>query len=193
LSIDPPRSFFGYQDGRMAKLFWSRTDDDAVAGYHLYRARETDSLHWDKLTATPLPRTAGEYTDTTAALEAAWLYQLRAIDDRGAESQPSHDVRISLFEAAPLPPGGVRVTEEGNALKVIWSRSLQSSTYGYHVYRRSDNDSPTLLTAQPLPNSASEFVDKSARAGVRYYYSVCCVDRSGQEGNRSPEVSYLNK
>ena len=193
LAVDAPRSFFGYQDGRMARLFWSRTDDFAVAGYHVYRARETDSLTWEKLTATPLPRTAAEYADTTATTESAWLYQLRAIDDRGTESLPSHDIRIALFEAAPPPPGGVRIAVEGNGLKVIWSKTLQTSALGYHVYRRSDTDAPVLLTAQPLPNGTTEYVDKSARAGVRYYFSVCCVDRSGREGDRSPEVSYLNK
>jgi fibronectin type 3 domain-containing protein len=193
LTVDAPRSFFGYQDGKMARLFWSRTDDFAVAGYHLYRAREADSLKWEKLTAIALPRTAGDFTDTTAAMDASWRYQLRAVDDKGVESQPTHDVRIALFEAAPLPPGNIRIAAVGGSLKVIWSKSLQTSAFGYHVYRRSDTEGPVLLTAQPIPNATTEFVDRSVRAGVKYYFSICCVDRSGREGDRSPEVSYLNK
>ncbi|PWB70421.1 hypothetical protein C3F09_09100 [candidate division GN15 bacterium] len=193
LTADAPRSFFGYADGRRVLLFWTAVDDIALAGYHLYRAIETDSLRWERVTAAPLIRTTTEYIDTGTTAGATYLYQLRAVNDKGTESQPSNTMRITVFEPAPLPPGGIRVVQEGKALKVIWIRTQQPSAAGYRVYRRTDTESRTVITPQALPATTTEYRDTSVRSGVRYYYSVCCVDQTGREGDPGVEVSYFSE
>lgn len=190
-SADAPQSFFGYADDSRARLFWTRSDDNATAGYNVYRADTQDSLNWKKLTVIPLPRTAGAYTDSTGAANATYLYQVRAVNDKATEGQPSHNMRVTFFEAAPVPPGGIRISAEGKALKLVWAKSLQTSVAGYLVYRRSDAEPSVTLTAQPLPAATTEYRDSAVRSGVRYYYSITCVDQAGREGDRSVEVPYL--
>lgn len=192
-SVEAPRSFFGYADGSFVRLFWTSTGDNATHGYHVYRAKEADSLIWDRLTTTPLARTAGEFTDTAGQVGSVYLYQVRPINDNAEESSPSHNLRVVLYEAAPMAPGGVRVTQDGNELMVTWSKSLHPSVTGYRIYRRSDMEDAILLTAQPLANVMTSYRDSSAKTGVRYYYSICCLDQSGREGNRSAEVAYLHE
>ena len=152
--VDAPTSFFGYADDNRVRLFWTKPDDNALSGYNLYRALETDSLNWEKITPAILPRDAGAYTDTTASIGSAYLYQLRMVNDEGVEGAPSHNMRIVLFIPAPPPPGGVRVSQEGRALKIIWSGTLHPGVAGYRVYRRSDTESKTSLTQELVPTSA---------------------------------------
>ena len=190
-TVDAPRSFFGYPDGKKARLFWGGLDDNAVAGYYLYRAREADSLKWERLTATALPRNVGEYTDTSGEAGFTYLYQLRSVNDQGVEGMPSHNLRIALFQPAPLPPGGVRASQEGKALKIIWSKALQTNVAGYRVFRRTDTEPVALVSLQPITASTTEYRDSSVRKGVRYYYSVSSLDQSGRESDHSAEVSYL--
>lgn len=192
-SPDAPRSFFGYPDDLGARLFWRCSDNNATTGYHLYRALEADSLTWKRLTTQPLSRTTGEFTDTTAAVGTVYLYQIRAINDRGDESAPSHNLRLVMHEPAPLPPGGVRVAADGAALKIVWNKTLQSSATGYRIYRRTDTEPATLLTTPSLPATVAEYHDTSVQSGVRYYYAVSCIDRYGHEGAPSAEVSYLRE
>lgn len=190
-SVDAPRSFFGYLDGRKVRLFWTGLDDNAVSGYRLYRTLEADSTTWEQLTVNPLPRNMNEYADSTAGDGKVYLYHLRAINDQGKEGSPSHNVRVTVFEPAPLPPGGVRVTQGGKALTIAWTTTHQSEVTGYRIYRRSDTEAAASLSSQLIPPTTISYRDTSVRSGVRYYYSVSCVDQSGREGSRSTEVSFL--
>lgn len=190
LAVDAPRSFFGYAEDSKARLFWVAVDDIAVSGYNLYRAVEADSLKWERLTATPLGRTVTSYTDS-GAMGVTYLYQLRGVNDKGTEGQPSHNMRITLFQPVPLPPGGVRVVQEGKALRVIWSKAYQPDVTGYRIHRRTDSGPSATVSEQPLPATTTEYRDALVRSGVRYYYTVSCVDRSGRESDASAEVSYF--
>ncbi len=192
-AVGAPLSFFGYADENRARLFWSVPNDNDLAGFILYRANAADSLVWTKLTATRIARTIGEYTDTTGEIGAVYLYRLTAANDDGVEGEPSHSMRISLFAPAPLAPGGLRISQEGKALTVVWSASLQPDLSGYRIYRRSDTEPKTLLTKNVVPIGTVEYRDSSAKAGTRYYYSVAAVDKLGREGEPSPEVSFLSE
>lgn len=190
-TVDAPRSLFGYSDARAARLFWSGLDDNAVSGYRVYRTPAVDSLKWEQLTVSPLSRNISEYTDTTSTVGTAYLYQLRAINNQGKEGPPSHNVRLMSFEPAPLPPAGIRVAQDGKLLELTWSKTQQPNVAGYKVYRRSDTEPAAPISAQTMPVTTAVLRDSSVRSGVRYYYSISCVDQAGREGNRSPEVSYL--
>ncbi len=190
-SVDAPQSFFGYPDGSRVRLFWTRSGDNAVSGYRLYRAREADSLTWESLSVDPLPRTVGDFTDSTAVLGFTYLYRLHAINDRGVQGSPSHNMRIVMFTEAPLPPGGIRIAQDGKTLEIVWTKTNQPNVAGYRVYRRTDTESAASITPQVLPTVTSNYRDPSVRSGVRYYYSISCVDQSGREGSRSTEVPYL--
>lgn len=188
---DAPLSFYGYHDASGVRLMWARPDDNAIAGFRIYRAVEADSLVWMQLTTEPLARETGEYSDTAVDINAVYHYRLHSLNDRGEESTPSHDLRIVAFEEAALPPGGVRVVSDGRGLKVLWQMTHQPEAAGYRVYRRSESGPLTLLTTESVPVVTVEYGDKSVQSKTRYFYSVSCVDKNGREGDRSAEVSYF--
>lgn len=190
-TTDAPRSFFGYHDAVGVRLLWTLPDDNAIAGYRVYRATEADSLVWTPLTEKPLDREVAEYVDTSITVGEVYHYLLHSVNDRGEESEPSHDLRIVTFEEESLPPGGVRVVSEGGALKVYWQMTHQSNVAGYRVYRHAESEPPAALTKDVVPIATSEYRDASVQRKVRYYYSVSCVDQTGREGKRSVEVSYF--
>jgi fibronectin type 3 domain-containing protein len=192
-SVDAPRSFFGYQDDRKIRLYWTRLDDNAVSGYRVYRADGTDSLNWKPLTAAFLPREISEFTDTTAASGQFYSYQLRALNNEGIEGPASHSLHIEAFAPAALPPGGLRANQQGNALILAWTPTSQPSVAGYRIYRRTDTEPSAVLSPQPLPTTTTTYHDTTVRLGTRYYYSISSVEQSGREGNRSIEVSFLCK
>jgi fibronectin type 3 domain-containing protein len=185
-----PSSFFGYQDGIAVRLFWVRLDDNMVGGYNLYRAVDGDSLTRERLTARPLNRESAEYVDTTARAGTTYQYRLRSVNNEGAEGAWSHNLRVAVFEPAPLPPGGVRIAREETALKLHWDQVQQPNVAGYRVYRHGDKDAPSLITRETISKAVTEYRDGSVKAGERYYYSVSCVDQTGAEGERSTEVSF---
>jgi uncharacterized protein len=185
-----PSSFLGYQDATGVRLFWVRLDDNMVGGYKVYRSIEGDSLNWVCLTTPPLSRDLTEFTDTTVRVGTSYQYRLRSVNANGAEGDWSHSVRVFVFEPVPLAPGGVRVARQEGALKLYWDKTLQPQVTGYRVYRRGEKDSPVVITKENLSNAITEYRDGSVKAGERYYYSVSCVDRTGAESERSPEVSF---
>jgi fibronectin type 3 domain-containing protein len=188
---DAPRSFFGYADGAAVRLFWTRSSDNTVTGYNVYRIPDADTAAWTRITQTPLADNSGSYTDTSGTVGNAYRYRMCALDPKGVESAPSHELRVVLFEPAPLPPAGIRISPEGASLSIVWNKTMQPSVVGYRVYRRTETEEITAITAEPLPVQATSYLDNAAKRNVRYYYSVACVDKHGRESIHSPEVPYL--
>ena len=86
LAGSPPRNVQaeGY-DGRI-DITWMIDTADAVAGYHVYRAAG-NSDDFKRLTDKPIEYAV--YSDFLGRNDATCRYRITAVDDQGAESQPS--------------------------------------------------------------------------------------------------------
>lgn len=188
---EPVLAFWGYYDNGAARLFWRAPDDNMVAGYNIYRAGESDSLNWSKLTADSLARIVSEYTDTTIDANSRYSYRISSINHDGTEGGRSHTVEFSTFETVAPAPGGLRVTSANDQPQLLWDQSQLKEISGYRVYRRQDNAETALLTAQPVPKASAQFTDTTTKRGVKYYYSISTIDTWGRESERSTEVEYL--
>lgn len=188
---EAPLSFFGYYENAGARLFWKTPDDNMVAGYHLYRATELDSLTWTKTPDRMIDRLVGEYIDSTVAPNAGYVYRICSVNPRGEESEPSHVVKITTFEAVAPAPGGVRVTLDVSIPLIKWTPSRLNDLRGYRVYRREEATPVVRLTDPLLPINTGDYRDRTAVKGKKYFYSISIVDIWGRESERSAEVEFL--
>jgi fibronectin type 3 domain-containing protein len=190
---EPPLSFYGYQDVIGNRLFWTPTSDNFTAGYLIYRAIESDSLTWAKLTTVPLPKNANNYTDSSAAISVTYLYKIKSVDGNGNEGNPSHSISLSKFAPPALPPSNIIVTKINGGLAITWDTTMEPRVKGYHVYRRVGKGRTLRLNNEIIQKSTGEYRDLNVSQDLRYFYSVSSIGEDGREGSRSNEVDYLVK
>jgi fibronectin type 3 domain-containing protein len=64
-----------------------------VAGYNIYRS-SNEGKSFSKVNALPIPKP--EYDDATVRSGATYLYVVKSVDKKGAESGPSNKLRITV-------------------------------------------------------------------------------------------------
>jgi pectin methylesterase-like acyl-CoA thioesterase len=81
---------------------------------------------------------------------------------------------------APAAVRGMVTTADKTRVKLDWTNSSEKDLAGYVVYRATSLDGAyTRLTA--TPRTGSDYPDNAAPMGVRSYYRVTAVDKSGNE------------
>ena len=80
-------------------------------------------------------------------------------------------------------------------MRVEWSTETEMNTAGFNLYRGESADGPFDVkvndqlippAADPLTGGKYQYVDKTARAGVTYYYRLEEVERNGGTNNFGP-------
>ncbi len=189
--VDPPLSFYGYQDVIGNRLFWTPTSDNTAAGYSIYRTLASDTSTWQLINSSPLPSSSNNFTDSIAGVGISYLYRIKSVDQRGNEGKPSLSISLSKFAPPPLPPPNVTISKAEVGLKIVWDISLEPRVAGYRIYRRSGMEPSVLLNQELLKVSIGEYRDKSVKPGARYFYTVTCVGADGREGAHSNEATYF--
>ncbi len=80
-------------------------------------------------------------------------------------------------------------------VRVEWSTETEMNTAGFNLYRSESADGPFDVkvneqliapATDPLTGGKYQYVDKTARAGVTYYYRLEEVERNGSANNFGP-------
>ena len=80
-------------------------------------------------------------------------------------------------------------------VRVEWSTETEMNTAGFNLYRGESTDGPFDVkvndqlippAADPLTGGKYQYVDKTARAGVTYYYRLEEVERNGGTNDFGP-------
>jgi len=190
---EPPLSFYGYQDVIGNRLFWEVPVDNTVAGYNIYRSIASNELNWEKLNSNTLKWKQRTYTDSLATIGTEYVYHIKSFNDRSIEGKPSHSIKLTRFSSPPLPPGNIRISKVNDGLKISWDPTMEKKVKGYYLYKRFGNEKIEKITTDLLSKSTSEFRDTDVTEGIRYYYSLSCVDTNNREGKRSLEIEYYSR
>ncbi len=142
------------------RITWE-TVPDALA-YRVYRRTESGS--WGFI-AQVQGGQSSTYLDTSGTAGVVYYYTVRA---RQGDYLSYYDTagRMGVWLDTPV----LRSAEAySGGVRVLWNRV--SGAEGYNVYRRTENTSWQLI-AQPSGESTVSYIDRTARTGTVYRYTV---------------------
>ena len=128
---------------------------------------------------------------------------LIAVRDRGTVGRgTAPDRRVPRRPVAVFPRFLVRLTRHPGRLvgctapvRVEWITETEMNTAGFNLYRGESVDGPFDVkvneqlippAADPLTGGKYQYVDKTAKAGITYYYRLEEVERNGGTNNFGP-------
>jgi hypothetical protein len=136
----------------------------------------------------------GHAIDAAALLNQRYRYTLERVtslapDGHSVEVQGPPSAPIEISTQDTFPQGLVAVADSaGGAIDLSWVPDADSDLASYHLYRR-DLQGGLLPRQIASVGVATSFRDTGVESTHTYAYSVSAVDQTGNESNRSPEVS----
>jgi hypothetical protein len=143
------------------KVSWSKTT--GANGYIVYR--KTGSENWTPL-KTVTSGTTVSYLDKTAKAGTTYYYTVKAYAGSTKSNKSSFVTNASIKY---LKQPTVTLSNASTGVKVTWTKTTGAS--GYYVYRKTASESWSRLT-KITSSSTVSFIDKTAKAGTTYYYTV---------------------
>ena len=146
-----------------------------AATYKVYR-KDATNTSWTALTTTA---TGTSYVDKTAVAGVTYTYTVRGVASDGKTLSPSHDKTGVSATATPARPANVTLVSAkavSGGIQVTWKEAAGAATY--KVYRK-DAANPDW-TALTTTATGTSYVDKTAKAGVTYTYTVRGVAKDGK-------------
>ncbi|RFT14913.1 MAG: Fibronectin type III domain protein [Candidatus Saccharicenans subterraneus] len=150
--------------------------------YNLYRE---EAGVFRLLNDQPLTRT--RFEDLNFSFGLTYRYLARSLVARGGEYRESADSEILEVKAVdvfpPATPAEVRALSGTDGVTISWLPNRESDLAGYRVYRAKEvaagEGAAVLLTPENL--DVPVFLDGSVEKNTGYVYSICAVDKFGNE------------
>ena len=145
---------------------------DGAVRYRVYR-KDAVNTKWKALTSSA---TGTSYVDDTAKAGVKYSYTVRGIAADGKTLSPGFDETGVSAVAAPANVKLGTAVAGKNGITVTWKEAAGAKTY--KVYRKdTTNTKWTVLTSSAAGTS---YVDKTAKAGVTYTYTVRGIASDGK-------------
>jgi len=186
----PPRNIrAAYEDG-LVSIEWDYPAfqggiDDRTVGFVVFRRRGSGAF--EPLSPAPVLRIEGYLNafDEEVRIGESYTYGVAAIDVIGAASRRVDSPPLVIEDtAAPLVPVGLKATDRGQDVLLIWKMSPELDVLHYNVYRGfsvEEGAGLTKINRDPVPLDQPRFVDSEAPRGVPLFYRVSAVDKRGNE------------
>ena len=148
---------------------WSKAE--GAVKYRVYRQAAGESS-WTTLTSSA---TGTSYTDKKAKAGVTYTYTVRALNAaNGLSAGYDKNGVKAIIAPATVTLGTAKAGASG--ITVTWAKA--DGAVKYNVYRRTAD---TKWTSTPLATvSGTSYVDKTAKAGVKYIYTVRGVASDGK-------------
>jgi chitodextrinase len=162
-------------------LSWNAsTDNTAVVGYTVLR--NGAALNTSSTTS---------YTDTTAAPNTTYTYQIKAYDAAGNSSAATSNVSVKTPIAAdtqaPSVPQNVRANAVNTSqINLAWTASTDNiAVTAYDIYRASTGGATTKVGS----STTTTFGDTNLKANTTYTYHVIARDSNSNASAKSATAS----
>ena len=160
-------------------LDWADSPEQDLAGYLVVRATSSGGTY-ARLTPSPVRSTT--FTDTGAAAGVNYYYRVNAVDFGGLVSKPAGTAVLVPDVTPPSPVGSLVATANTSRVKLDWPSNTEKDLAGYRVHRAPSADGP-FVQLTTSPRKGSDYSDPTAPAGLRSFYRVTAVDKSGNESS----------
>ncbi|MDE2998737.1 MAG: hypothetical protein OXU79_06620 [Gemmatimonadota bacterium] len=206
LAPAPPEFLYAKLSGNTdIELSWraSTTDEDGseltgLSHYRIYRSEGTGSAGFAWIAT--VDSTNLTYVDSGLETSTTYIYQVRALDASGNESQASNSVSLETElddDLAPAPPEFLHAELTGNtAIKLTWRAptvdedgSDLTGLSHYRIYRSEGTGSAGFAWIATVDSTNLTYVDPGLETSTTYIYQVRALDVSGNESQTSNSVS----
>ena len=188
-TINSPKKLKGYSLEGKVFLYWENLfeKDETIEGYKVFRRKVGDiGNEFTALFDTLLPPKQNNFVDTTSSEGNDYEYTVKAFDIFGNESELSSSIKISILEIPILPPAGLTAVNMDNGIMISWQPAVQEITREYKIYRYERGVEPKLISS--VASDVNEYIDKSVKSQILYFYFVSAVNANGKESIPSNEV-----
>lgn len=178
--VEPPRELAAASAPGTVTLSWAPSREDALAGYHVYRA-ETVEGPFVKLTAEAVRDNS--YVDTTGKPGAGYVYLVRAMKLETVPGGSYYNLSTgSAVEAvageipAPVAPENLAAgTVTTASVSLAWSPSEYAT--GYRLERRGDDGSAVSFD---IAAAETSFTDTTVSPKTGYDYQLVAWNDGGE-------------
>ena len=150
---------------------------DGAAQYRVYR-KDAANPKWTVLTSSA---TGTSYTDKTAKAGVKYTYTVRGIAKDGKTLSPDYNrtgvsATMPKTSTAPATVKLVGAKAVRGGIQVTWQKAAGAAQY--RVYRKDATN--TKWTALTSSATGTSYTDKTAKAGVKYTYTVRGIAKDGK-------------
>lgn len=174
-----------------AQLNWTAsTDNNAVAGYRVYRG--TTAAFAVSAATQVADLTATTWTDP-AVPAGTWYYRVVAVDTAGSASAASVAASVTVAAQpetqAPSVPTGLAATVSGTTAALTWSASTDNvAVTGYQVYRGTSAGFVADAASKIADTTGTSYSATGLTAGT-WFYRVTASDAAGNVSGASESVA----
>ncbi len=173
----PPKQFRAVAGDGMVELNWTSVEE--AAGYNLYRSDRGAGFPLHPLNPKPIEDT--HYRDTRVVNERDYRYAVRSVIKAGEtliEGGNSSPIIVAPVDLVPpSPPTGLVAFPLAHGVELRWIANPESDVVGYRVYRRRVFEPEFERLTDEIVRETF-YVDRGARMGDEYDYSVTAIDGS---------------
>ena len=113
-------------------------------------------------------------------------YQIVGVDMYGFDGDRLNAPIVGSTLSRPIAPNITSSQVQGNTIAITWDIPSDGRAIKYALYRR---DSQTNRNNRYNNIKTTHFIDKEAKRGIEYTYSVVSIDEFGIESPQSPSVT----
>lgn len=151
------------------KVTWSKVR--GADGYAVYR-KKADATNWTRI-ATIKNGSTTSYKDFNVSSCQNYTYTVRAYDGNVYSSYVSSGISIKYLSTPKL----TKATSSKSGITINWNKVTGAT--GYTIYRKTGNGSWQAL-GKTTTNSKVTYIDKTAKKGVTYTYTVRATNGSNR-------------
>ncbi len=171
--------------GRVRLLWHDMSGDDPRVTEYVVLRRQIGARDTAYAAAATLSRTGNAWWDSTVVAGRSYEYTVRSRNFAGTLSGMATAVRVDVERPAPPPPAGAHAGPAAGGVEVSWA-ALSGVQARIRVYRYERGGAPRMVAE--VAADPPQYLDRAARAGVRYYYYLTLVV-DGVESARTAELS----
>lgn len=177
---------FYYQDSAI-NLFWKdmKNDDWTVAGYKLFK-KEASAKDFEPVFGKDSVYPGTRFTDYNYSAGKAYTYEVQTVDIFGNLSEARAVGTVETPAMQVVSPGGITAYNLPDGIRIEWTAPVMDGLKGYKVYRYQRGKDAELIAN--INAGTTFYLDKTAKAGELYFYTLTAIDNSNKESAETDEV-----
>jgi fibronectin type 3 domain-containing protein len=167
---------------RKAVLSWKPSEQNAVAGYGIFRC-PTMAGPWEQV-AFSEGRLNTVHEDSIPGDLRVMYYRIAAVNRFGGQSEMTESAIRAVTKAEPLPPTGLAADARRlGRIALKWSANVEPDVSDYEVWRAAKGAADFAPEARiaTVPAAKTNYVDTAVGCGETVRYRLRALDADGLE------------